>query len=356
MRKTPGDGAYSGTLASGCRQCIRGAKMVLFVTGLCDVGCFYCPVSFRRANHDVVYANERQVFGDDDVIDEARRMKALGTGITGGDPLMVPERTAHYIRLLKENFGPSHHIHLYTGRPTIGALQPLASAGLDELRIHPPETTWRRFRGSNFDRMLREARRLGMRVGIEVPAIPGFENDLASLITSAAESGAMFANLNELEMSESNADSLRERGFELANDYTNSISGSNEMALNTVRQRFPIPVHYCPSAFKDSVQLRGRIRRTASVVRWSGEVVTEDGTLLKAVIETGRPEISMAELRSRFGIPGRYIRINEEKGRLELAPWIAEKIAPAVSERIYLVEEYPTVERTEVERSEIRQH
>ena len=50
MRKTPGDGLYSGTLTRGCTQCIRGAKMVLFVTGVCDVGCFYCPVSFRRAN------------------------------------------------------------------------------------------------------------------------------------------------------------------------------------------------------------------------------------------------------------------------------------------------------------------
>ena len=30
MRKTPGDGLYSGTLTRGCTQCIRGAQMVLF--------------------------------------------------------------------------------------------------------------------------------------------------------------------------------------------------------------------------------------------------------------------------------------------------------------------------------------
>ncbi len=355
MRKTPGDGLYSGTLTRGCTQCIRGAKMVLFVTGVCDVGCFYCPVSFRRANHDVVYANERVVHEDGDIIDEARKMNALGTGITGGDPLIVPERTAHYIRLLKENFGHSHHIHLYTGRPTVSALPVVADAGLDELRVHPPESTWQRFHGTNFERMISEGRRLGMRVGLEVPAIPGYEKELSALIESAALAGAQFANLNELEMSESNASNLRARGFELANDYSNSIRGSDEMAEMTVRRTFPIPVHYCPSRFKDSVQLRERIKRMASVVRWSGDVVTQDGTLLRAVIENSSPGRSLADLKKRFGIPDRFIRLDSERNRVEIAPWIAEEIAPEAGERIFIVEEYPTAERTEVERREITQ-
>jgi pyruvate formate-lyase activating enzyme-like uncharacterized protein len=354
MRKTPGDGLYSGTLSRGCTQCIRGAKMVLFVTGVCDVGCFYCPVSFRRANHDIAYANERIVREDGDIIDEARKMKALGTGITGGDPLIVPERTAHYIRLLKENFGPSHHIHLYTGRPTVSALPLIAEAGLDELRVHPPETTWHRFHGTNFERMIAEGRRLGMRVGIEVPAIPGYEDELSALIESAAAAGAQFANLNELEMSESNAANLRARGFVPANDYSNSVSGSDEMAQRTVRRAFPIPVHYCPSRFKDSVQLRERMKRRASVVRWSGDVVTRDGTLVRAVIENGHPGQSLADLKRRFGIPDRFIRLDSERNRVEMAPWIAEEIAPEAAERIFIVEEYPTAERTEVERREIR--
>ena len=42
-------------------------------------------------------------------------MSALGTGITGGEPLMKLDLMLHYIRLLKETFGEEHHIHLYTG-------------------------------------------------------------------------------------------------------------------------------------------------------------------------------------------------------------------------------------------------
>jgi hypothetical protein len=330
--------------------------MVLFVTGVCDVGCFYCPVSFKRANIDHVYANERLVASDNDILDEARRMRALGTGITGGDPLIVPERTAHYITLLKSAFGPSHHIHLYTGRPNIRALPLIAAAGLDEIRIHPPESTWSRFHGTNFDRMLKESRALGMRAGLEVPALPGMEEELAMLIESAASSGAQFVNLNELEMSESNADNLRSRGYELANDYSNSISGSSEAAGRTVRKHFSIPVHYCPSSFKDSVQLRERMKRMAGVVKWSGDVVTGDGTLIRGVIETSELERSLSELKRKFNIPGKFIRADQQRNRIEIAPWIAEEIAPEIGTDAFIVEEYPTAEKTEVERRSLTRH
>lgn len=350
MKDTPGDGLYSGSLARGCTQCIRGAKMVLFVTGVCDVGCFYCPVSFRRANVDAVYANERLVSSDGDILDEARRMRALGTGITGGDPLIVPERTAHYISLLKGAFGGSHHIHLYTGRPNLRALPLIAEAGLDEIRIHPPESTWSRFSGTNFDRMVKESRALGMRTGLEVPAIPGMERELAELIDAAAGSGAQFVNLNELEMSESNAENLRSKGYELANDYSNSIAGSAAAAEGTVRRSFSIPVHYCPSSFKDSVQLRERMKRMAEVVRWSGDVVTGDGTLVRGIIETADPERSLPLIKKKFGIPAKFIRADQQRGRIEIAPWIAEEIAPEVGAGTFIVEEYPSAEKTEVER------
>ncbi len=354
-RSTAGDGLYSGSLARGCTQCVRGAKMVLFVTGVCDMGCFYCPVSFRRNNRDVVYANERLVTSDADILEEARSMRALGTGITGGDPLIVPERTARYIRLLKQAFGPRHHIHLYTGRPNVQALSLLAVAGLDEIRVHPPESIWTRFQGTGFEKMLLEARRLGMRAGVEVPALPGLEEELASMIEAASRAGAQFVNLNELEMSETNAAAFRSRGYELANDYSNAILGSDGIAREVVSREFSIPVHYCPSTFKDSVQLRERIRRMASVVRWSGELVTGEGTLIKGVVETADPVTLSSRLAERFDIPPKYIRADSKRGRVEIAPWIAEEIGAELDETCYLVEEYPTSERTEVERRAVRQ-
>jgi pyruvate formate-lyase activating enzyme-like uncharacterized protein len=347
IRDRRDEGIYAGNLARGCTQCVRGAKMVLFVTGVCDMGCFYCPVSFHRANKDVVYANERQVFSDEDIIDEAERMGALGTGITGGDPLIVPQRTAHYISLLKEHFGSGHHIHLYTGRPNIEALPLLSDAGLDELRIHPPEAIWSRFHGTVFEKMIQKARTLNMRVGIEVPVLPGMLEELSALITSAAQAGAQFANLNELEMSESNAEELRKRGYVTVDDGTNAVEGSREVAEKIVRRSFSIPVHYCPSRFKDAVQLRERLKRTAKRIRWAGEIATDDGTLLKGVVEECDPELVIEHVR-RLGVPSTYYRI--EGKRVEIAPWILEEIASELPGSCYIVEEYPTAAPVEVER------
>ncbi len=106
--------------------------MVLFVTGRCNRTCWYCPLSKERKGQDVIFANERPVSSREDILEEAVAMSALGTGITGGEPLLVPERVAEFSRLLKERFGPEHHIHLYTGLAP-GLLKqaaPFAASGL----------------------------------------------------------------------------------------------------------------------------------------------------------------------------------------------------------------------------------
>ncbi len=105
-------------ISEGCEQCAKGGKMVMFVYGYCDQrDCFYCPLGENRKNVTDVYANERQVETDEDVLEEAHRMDALGTSITGGEPQEALERTCHYLELLKDEFGEDHHTHLYTGIP-----------------------------------------------------------------------------------------------------------------------------------------------------------------------------------------------------------------------------------------------
>ena len=129
--------------------------MVLFVTGNCFRDCFFCPISAARKNKDVVFANEQQVFSDADILKQAREMNAKGTGITGGEPLLEYDRVIHYITLLKNEFGKSHHIHLYTSMaPAETVLEGLAAAGLDEIRFHPPHDVWANLDGSNYEKAL----------------------------------------------------------------------------------------------------------------------------------------------------------------------------------------------------------
>ena len=156
--QTDESGSYSSFLTDGCRCCREGAKMVLFVTGVCHRVCFFCPLSEDRKDKNVIFANERAVFSDADVLEEARSMSAKGTGITGGEPLLELEKVIHYIHLLKNTFGKSHHIHLYTSTaPGSGDLERLSAAGLDEIRFHPPFEVWNQLSDSAYEKSLTAA-------------------------------------------------------------------------------------------------------------------------------------------------------------------------------------------------------
>ncbi|HRZ19884.1 MAG TPA: radical SAM protein, partial [Methanofastidiosum sp.] len=45
IKITDANSYYTGKLSKGCKLCIKGRKSVLFVTGLCGVNCYYCPLS-----------------------------------------------------------------------------------------------------------------------------------------------------------------------------------------------------------------------------------------------------------------------------------------------------------------------
>ncbi|MDI3502119.1 MAG: uncharacterized protein PWR13_658 [Archaeoglobi archaeon] len=329
-------------MSRGCELCEKGAKMVLFITGECTRSCFYCPISEERRGRDVIFANERPVRRDEDVLIEARLMDALGTGITGGEPLLKLERVLHYSRLLKKEFSEEHHIHLYTSlAPSEGVLRKLRKAGIDELRFHPPVELWDRIKETEYPESMKIAKKIGFEVGFEIPAL----KEVPQLIEVLRDVGG-FLNLNELEFSETNAEELMRRGFVLKSDEECGAEGSEEIAKMIMEDARDIPVRFCPSSFKDGVQLRMRLKRIAKNVARRFDEITEDGTLVYGVIEG---EIDLGEL----GIPeGMWER---RDGRIETAWWILEEIAEELEEvTCYIEERYPTYDGIVVEREYVK--
>ena len=338
----------NGIPAKGCVHCMNGSKMVLFISGICGKGCFYCPVSNDKKEKDVVYANERPICDDDEIIAEAESMDATGTGITGGDPLMEMDRTLSIIRLLKDKIGSGHHIHLYTSTIDAEKTMALEEAGLDEIRFHPHADVWEAVGTTDLNKILSTT---NMFVGIEVPAIPDMSSQLETLVSDAIRLGVDFININELEFSESNWDMMGSRRYGLKDELSSAVSGSENTAEN-ILERFPdANIRYCSSLFKDSVQLRKRLIRTAKRIAKEYEAITEDGTIMRGLIYSDDTDGVFELLRNEYYVPDELMSADLANDRIEIAPWIVEEIAAELPYKCYIVEEYPTANRLEVERT-----
>ena len=144
-------------------------------------------------------------------------MSALGTGITGGEPLERLNRVVEYASALKQAFGKEHHIHLYTGcAPSDTVLQNLTGL-VDEIRLHPPVECWDHILETDFIAAVRHARELGFAAGLEVPALP----EIGYL--EAALPDLDFLNINELEWGETNAAEMRSRSLHPEDSVHNAV-------------------------------------------------------------------------------------------------------------------------------------
>lgn len=96
-----------------------------------------------------------------------------GTAITGGDPGTDVDEAASIIEALKLKFGAGHHVHMYTALPlTEDDLRVLREAGLDELRLHPPE-----YEVPSGMLETAETAAGSFSLGAEIPAVPGLEDE-----------------------------------------------------------------------------------------------------------------------------------------------------------------------------------
>jgi pyruvate formate-lyase activating enzyme-like uncharacterized protein len=359
------ESAYTAPLSPACKMCAEGAKLVVLVTGLCSARCFYCPISFRKGGKDVVFADEWELDDENDtgnLVYEAEYIEATGAGITGGDPLMVWKRAQRYISLLKDEFGSDFHIHLYTScLQNADHVEDLVSVGLDEIRFHPTPNYWGCMEKNPITSAIKNALKLDVDVALEIPSIPGMDNQMFALVKWADDNGVRWVNLNELEFSERNADFLNQRKFVVKNDVSAAVKDSQESALDVLKMAsekdLDVGVHYCSSSFKDGVQLTNRIKRRACNVARPYDVITDEGTFLKGVIEIKRDnslQTVYKSLKKEFDLKDGYIFLNEGKNRIEIALWVLEKIAMVLRQRgfmCYMVEEYPTADGLEVERT-----
>ncbi|HII72640.1 TPA: radical SAM protein [Candidatus Woesearchaeota archaeon] len=340
-------------LPKGCQQCVRGEKLVLFVTGVCPRRCYYCPISDQKSQKDVTYANERPVTDHSarQITEEARLCGSKGAGFTGGDPLARLDRTINYIKTLKKAFGKRFHIHLYTSLNLVtpAVLKRLHEAGLDEIRFHPDldnDQLWEK---------IVLAKGLGWDVGVEIPAIPGKLRETKRLM-EFLDGKIKFLNINELELSDGKASSLSELGY-MSKDYLSyGVKGSDNMAKellkHALKKRLRYSVHYCTAKLKDKVQLANRIKRRGKNVKKKYDVLTSEGLLQRGAIYGKNLAGVRRWLVSDIGVPADLVETDKERQRLLTNAGVVMNLVDELKKKGMkpaIVTEYPTWDRLTIE-------
>ncbi len=373
MKKTPYFSWRNGELCTGCRLCVKGAKLVMFVTGLCSQNCFYCPLSERKYKKDVICANEWEIKDEnnvEEILEEAKMCDSLGAGITGGDPLVKLNRTIKYIRALKKRFGKKFHIHLYTPLllVTDRKLEQLYKAGLDEIRFHPDFTTAQYKR---FWNKIEHAKNYKWKIGIEIPIIPGHKEKLIELIDYFREHVDFF-NFNEFEVTGVHAKAMHDMGFRSKDGISYAAKGSEALAKELMRKYPKLKIHYCTAKLKDKIQLANRVKRRAKNAKTKYDKVTPEGMLVRGVIylENMKPSfgyhVQLRKIRENKKQYSAILKdlaqlqkelkrdfnadtvVDIDKLRLITSAANARKLAKNI-DNCAIVEEYPTKDALEVE-------
>jgi len=371
--KTPYYSYRNKQLCQGCKQCVKGKKLVLFVTGMCSRNCFYCPLSERKYKKDVVCANEWEIKKPTDILQEAKMCGSTGAGITGGDPLLKLDRTIKFIRILKKKFGKKFHIHLYTSLLLVNEknMKALYSAGLDEIRFHPD------FVSENYKQhwnKIRFAKKYKWKVGIEIPIIPNYEKQTIELIDYFKKQVDFF-NFNELEIAGVNIPKMKKRKYKSKDGMSYAVKGSQQLALKLMRKYPKLRIHYCTAKLKDAVQLANRMKNRAKNAKTKFDKVTKEGMFIRGAVYLPdlKPGFSYHKIlrdirqgKSRKFKEQKLLRdlaelktaikrefkidtlIDKDKFRLITSTINAQKLAQEL-ENVAIVEEYPTKDALEIE-------
>ena len=334
-------------IPGGCEYCIKGEKLVLFVTGKCATKCWYCPLSKLRKNSSKMWANERECKSIGEVLQEARESNAKGAGITGGDPLLVLDKTLKYAGALKKEFGKKFHIHIYLSTKLVneGNLRKLSRC-VDEVRFHPVYLLDTEKQQEDIEKIKLASKFFKRKnIGIEVPIFPDKKKEIFYFIKKCARH-ISFVNLNELEIGDSNFNYILKRYSVDKNGYTisNSIKAGLWIINQCVKEGIDLKVHLCTAETKNWFQYKNRL--LAHKLLPFGKR-TKDGTVVYYFISKDKNR-NFDKIRKKIRkSEGHY---DKKKERVILNKRFVEKYSDFVITR---AEEYPTWDGIETEREDI---
>jgi pyruvate formate-lyase activating enzyme-like uncharacterized protein len=240
--------------------------------------------------------------------------KVSSIALTGGEPLLLPEKAVNFFRHASEKY-PDAHKRLYTNGDllTDELAQQLASAGLNEIRIsvkmdkdgYPAETLEK----------LKTARKHIPAVMVEMPVVPGTLEHMKDLLLKMDEIGCDGINILEFLYPWTDAEEYRKLGFKIKQrpyrvlySYTYSgglpIAGSEEECLQllefALEKELKLGVHYCSLENKLTSQI---YFQNSSTKLMPFEVMSGKDFFIKIARVYGSSAGKVQKFLSKKGVP-----------------------------------------------------
>ena len=264
-----GASIWRGWISPACLACRKGEQTATFFVSLkCTKNCYFC-FNPNQENYEYFRHHTR------DITAELRQAYKQGQhfnclAVTGGEPCLHKPEVLDFLRCAKELY-PDVHVRIYTSGDLLddAFLAELASAGLDELRfsVKPQETDG--VQAQLFDRIGAAVKAIPD-VMVEMPVIPGEEEEMRRLLLRLDAMGVRGINLLEFCFPLYNEDEFQRRDFMLRRKpykvlynywYAGGlpVAGSEAACLDLLRfaeeRKLGMGVHYCSLDNKNTGQV-----------------------------------------------------------------------------------------------------
>lgn len=265
---------YHYNISKGCKLCGLGSWSCLFITGKCNASCFYCPTSQIIEGQPTT--QQLKFDTPESYTEYINHFKFKGVSFSGGEPLMVLDRTLQYLKHLRKKANPELYIWMYTNGILGDAAKykKLASAGLDEIRFDIGATAYR------LDK-IKEAQGIIPNLTIEIPSIPEELENLKTLLPEMLKLGVSNLNLHQLRLTKYNAPNLLKKNYTYIPAENPIVLESELAALEIIQyardRQIEIGINYCSFFFKNRFQKAGFRNQIANVIARPEEIITPKG-------------------------------------------------------------------------------
>lgn len=289
---------YCHDLSPGCKMCGNGTWSCLFINGICNARCFYCPT--EQTSADVPTTSSIQFKHPSDYVDYLKAFDFKGVSISGGEPFLTFNRTMQFISAVKRHFGDRIYLWLYTNGilATRGKCLQLRDAGVDEIRFNIGAVGYR------LDHV-RTAVNVINHVTVEIPAVPEQHDLLTQKVREMRDAGVKFLNLHQIRCTTHNYKNLLDRNYTFLHGPAISILESELTALKILKyvasENIGLPVNYCSLVYRNRFQTAGSRRRVALCIKRPYEGITSAGLIRNLSIHGNREVIdkNITNLKSR---------------------------------------------------------